>query len=287
MLWNMAQSQPSTQQAPAGFRFLDLPTELRLNIYDLALGGRTLHVGDPCSADGSQRIRPCRASKHDDEVRSQDIKDLHDLFVYRHLKCKTSEDDNGAFGHHGLALLSVCRQIYNEAASIPFSENTFTFSSPAQIQRLVASLTQLQQEAISNVTLLSTGGARNWVKDAETKEPTPNGLAFPGLKNLSLYLELCPLDLGGGLRRRGSVPPSYAGNLGNAAQQDLHSASNLERAFAGIVSLKSAVLNRLEVRVVDTSEMKNYKHQQLRPLDEEMVESWTEGLRRTMLAAAT
>ncbi|KAI7499415.1 hypothetical protein KC367_g4527 [Hortaea werneckii] len=280
----MAQSR--SQQAPAGFRFLDLPTELRLNIYDLALGGRTLHVGDPCSADGSQRIRPCKALKQDDEVRSRDIKDLPDLFVYRHLKCKTSEYDNGAFGRHGLALLSVCRQIYNEAASIPFSENTFTFSSPTQMQRLVASLTQDQQRAISNVTLLSTGGARNWVKDPETKEPPPTGL-FPGLKNLALYLELCPLDLGGGLRRRGSVPPSYAGNLGNAAQQDLHHVSNLERAFAGIVCLKSAALNRLDVRVVDTSEMKNYKHQQLRPLDEEMVEGWTEGLRRSMLAAAS
>ncbi|KAI7204642.1 hypothetical protein KC343_g5958 [Hortaea werneckii] len=280
----MVQSRP--QQAPAGFRFLDLPTELRLNIYDLALGGRTLHVGDPCSADGSQRIRPCKALKHDDAVRSQDVKDLHDLFVYRHLKCKTSEDDNGAFGRHGLALLSVCRQIYNEAASIPFSENTFTFSSPTQMQRLVASLTQEQQHAISNVTLLSTGGARNWVKDPETKDQPPRGL-FPGLKNLALYLELCPLDLGGGLRRRGSVPPSYAGNLANAAQQDLHHASNLEGAFAGIVGLKSAALNRLEVRVVDTSEMKNYQHQQLRPLDAEMVEGWRQGLRRSMLGAGT
>ncbi|KAI7473502.1 hypothetical protein KC351_g11085 [Hortaea werneckii] len=279
-------AQPQSQQTPAGFRFLDLPTELRLNIYDLALGGRTLHVGDPCSADGSQRVRPCKASKQDNEVRSQDIKDLHDLFVYRHLKCKTSEDDNGAFGRHGLALLSVCRQIYNEAASIPFSGNTFTFSSPTQMRRLVASLTQDQQHAISNVTLLSTGGARNWAKDPQTKESPPHGL-FPGLKNLSLYLELCPLDLGGGLRRRGSVPPSYAGKLGNAAQQDLHHVSNLERAFAGIVCLKSAALNRLDVRVVDTSEMKNYKHQQLRPLDEEMVEGWTEGLRRSMLAAAS
>ncbi|KAI6868068.1 hypothetical protein KC343_g5993 [Hortaea werneckii] len=280
-------AQPNSQQAPAGFRFLDLPPELRLNIYDLALGGRTLHVGDPCSADGSQRIRPCKALKHDDAVRSQDVKDLHDLFVYRHLKCKASEDDNGAFGHHGLALLSVCRQIYNEAASIPFSENTFSFSSPTQMQRLVASLTQEQQNAISNVTLLSTGGARDWVKDPETKEPPPNGLMFPGLKNLALYLELCPLDLGGGLRRRGSVPPSYAGNLGNAAQQDLHHVPNLERAFAGIVCLKSATLNRLDVRVVDTSEMKNYRHQQLRPLDAEMVEGWRQGLRRTMLAAAS
>ncbi|TKA26682.1 hypothetical protein B0A50_04790 [Salinomyces thailandicus] len=268
-------------------RLLDLPPELRLNIYDLVLGGRTIHVGDSSNSNDTKHVHLCQASTADAQIRSEDVKNVQDLFVYRHLQCaSSSKSDNNPFGRQGLSLLSVCRQIYNEAASIPFSTNTFTFSTPAQISQFTESLTPEQKHQLSNITLYSTGGARNWSKPL-SNSPFPHTqiLLLPGLKHLTLYLELCPLDLGGGLRRRGSMPPSYAGGaLGDVAKQDLHNPANLARVFAGVVDgLKSAVLGSVEVKVVDTSGMRNYQHQLLWPLEEALVEEWKERVRRDIL----
>ena len=278
----MAQVTKSTDS----FRFLDLPPELRLNIYDLVLGGRTIHVGDPSNPAETKRIHACKAATRDSEIRSEDVKDTQDLFVYRHLNCTSAnQDDHGPFGSNGLALLSACKQIYRETADIPFSANTFTFCAPKQISRLAGSLTSRQQQAISHAQLYSTGGAKKWQAKPESKEATFQCM-LPGLKHLHLYLELCPQDLGGGLRRRGSVPPSYAGDLGNTAQQDLHNAANLDSVFAGLQTAEGSGLWGVDVNVVDTSGMKNYRCQQLRSLDEESVETWKAALKQNLMASA-
>ncbi|RMZ12027.1 hypothetical protein D0860_03133 [Hortaea werneckii] len=57
---------------------LDLPTELRLSIYELLLGGRTIHIGDPLypASTDQDGFFLCEATVADMDLRSRDIQSI-------------------------------------------------------------------------------------------------------------------------------------------------------------------------------------------------------------------
>lgn len=105
--------------------FFTLSAELRNCIYELALGGKTIHI----LAIAAHRPTPIRASmclaSNSDEpgdapcrVVNQRVRnDTHNKCINHSCRTLPTKVD--------LALLSVCRQIYEETALIPHASNNF------------------------------------------------------------------------------------------------------------------------------------------------------------------
>ena len=106
---------------------LSLPAHLRSIILQLVLGGRTVHI------DGRSRglrVRLCIAAEKDDhairDFKTVKHQHLPRHYQIRHTKC-WSQDDMRSDLRACLAILLVCRQLYTEAAMLPFSMNAFAF----------------------------------------------------------------------------------------------------------------------------------------------------------------
>ncbi|KAF2795816.1 hypothetical protein K505DRAFT_191384, partial [Melanomma pulvis-pyrius CBS 109.77] len=91
--------------------FLRLPTEIRRIIYEFALGGKHYTTGKKLG-----RKLP-----------------------------------NSKFlaGPHPLALLSVCQQIYDETALLPFSVNSFSFQLDLDLSKWADELLPGQRDAVT------------------------------------------------------------------------------------------------------------------------------------------
>jgi len=90
-------------------------------------------------------------------------------------------------------ILLVCRQIYTEAALVPFKTNTFAFVGPVPLETFLLRLNARQRMALTNILLYSVSGRWSWRKD----KTWPSTLAklFPGACHLTLYIELPWYDL--------------------------------------------------------------------------------------------
>ena len=93
------------------FHFMDLPPELRVRFYELVLPGNTIHAG--LSSDRFSTV--CRAPLEDSAwaayyLGRQPLPEGYDGICERHLGCVRVP-----FRGQEFAVLSVCRQIYNEA----------------------------------------------------------------------------------------------------------------------------------------------------------------------------
>ena len=146
-------------QTEASFPFLDLPAELRTEIYALMLGGHIIHISFPgntgycVSEERSRRACICKADITDREgfIRDESvICDRHDL-------CSEAAADIIDFG-----ILLVCRQVYREAAPVVFKANTFTFFSPHTTRIFLQELTEAQQSAIQSIIIYQANGRREW-----------------------------------------------------------------------------------------------------------------------------
>lgn len=133
-------------------------------------------------------------------MRSEDIyvNGEDNVYLQRHSRCCVK-----ALPRHGLALLLVCKQLYTEAALLPFQANNFTFGRPRDVRSLVERLTPIQQRSIADVTLYdSNAGAvwdmpSTWPPEYSQMPPRMSNAEgiFPGLARLFLYLEVVPADL--------------------------------------------------------------------------------------------
>ncbi|RMZ33955.1 hypothetical protein D0859_01916 [Hortaea werneckii] len=234
---------------------LDLPTELRLSIYELLLGGRTIHIGDPLypASTDQDGFFLCEATVADMDLRSRDIQSIAEVFTHRHL----------------------------EAALIPFSSNVFAVSAPRLITKLRDQFTPAQREAISHLLLYQTNHRKYWrTPDHPTIQPPLRG-TLPRLSNLSLYLETCPADLGA------SSGHFHVGRT--AANAGINAPGELDEVFGVAQELATESLKEVSVNVVDTTWLDEYRkgHSACADLDEKVVEEWTASMKRRMLETGT
>jgi hypothetical protein len=112
-------SRPADPSEPS---FLDRPGEIRNLIYDQVFKRDKpilLH-----NSDAYHAVEPKRSNYDTDEVFNDAIARFDTDFESR-----IGADDEFAHDlHFGLPLLLVCRQIYHEAASVLYGDNTFIFS---------------------------------------------------------------------------------------------------------------------------------------------------------------
>ena len=130
--------------------FLRLPQEVRARIYIYTLGGNTITIG----------YETYRTSK---EASSPAAQKVHPIFRYR--SAVYSAHNLNPFKPqppfikktHGLSLLNgICRQLYLETATLPYTLNTLAFSSHnilANFFLFEQRLTREQCDAITSVTL--------------------------------------------------------------------------------------------------------------------------------------
>lgn len=196
------------------FRFLDLPANVRIEVYKFALGCKTLHYLDinrmfhPHAAGG--RIFLCKATATDDvhfpstTSSSATVSHIPDGrqdelgFEARHRYCFPTLSRPGIVLEPGptvrLDLLLVCRRIYLEACTIPFEANEFTFSKPRLIRDFLSRLATWQSSAVKFITLYQTMHQRFW---SAYQTPVPQVVfktSFPRLRRIRVLIELCPAD---------------------------------------------------------------------------------------------
>ena len=134
---------------------LSMPSQLRILILKLVLGGQMIHVH---ARPKRLEISICRAHPSDSEasrcfaLADQQILPLH--YQHRHAKCWTSHRELHAL-QASLKLLLVCRQLHDEAALLPFSANDFAFdgTNGDGHEMFVASLGAVQQRAVRHIVL--------------------------------------------------------------------------------------------------------------------------------------
>ena len=106
--------------------FLRLPPEIRLQIYNLVLGGQTLFITQdwPDFKDGEEPV-------YSTSPRTETTKELPMLYSWGKFQTKlAAKHDNNVRSedNYHVGLLRVCRQIYTETSLLPFQLNAFEFA---------------------------------------------------------------------------------------------------------------------------------------------------------------
>jgi len=134
--------------------FLDLPPEIRNLIYRYALGSSHLHVYGRrsrirvCGNPESYRYRAGRIEMSSGRVREMCLRSS------RHY-CWEKRKDRRRRCKLALGLLLACRQVYCEAALLPFGLNTFVFGTYTSFANFLSSLTFTQATAVRRVVVES------------------------------------------------------------------------------------------------------------------------------------
>ena len=106
---------------------LSLPAHLRSVILRLVLGGGLIHID---ARSHNLRVRLCIATENDSHAirsfKTHEDQPFPRHYQIRHAKC-WSQDNKCCELRASLAILLVCRQLYTEAALLPFSTNEFAF----------------------------------------------------------------------------------------------------------------------------------------------------------------
>ncbi|CAK1365954.1 unnamed protein product [Cercospora beticola] len=144
--------------------FLSLPAEIRNRIYEYAFGGDTQRVR-VSSKPGRYPVlsaRRCKCELSEQQMIERykmngDIEIFPDHFYGEekeltdcHICCKDRQHDC-----LNLALLRVCRQVYHEAALIPYSSNEFILDATQYaFSAFTSALLPAQRKAITRVALV-------------------------------------------------------------------------------------------------------------------------------------
>ncbi|UPX13853.1 uncharacterized protein EKO05_0004350 [Ascochyta rabiei] len=128
--------------------FLRLPEKVRARVYEYALGGKTITIGYETfrtveSVSGSDRVVP--VFRYCCAVYSQrDVNPFKKQLPYI----------NVSYGY--TPLNNICRQLYNETATLPYTLNTLAFSTHNTMLNFLffeQRLSREQRDAITSVTL--------------------------------------------------------------------------------------------------------------------------------------
>jgi len=155
---------------------LQLPRELRDEIFRLVLGGHSLHVGyprrrssrGPCenALDEIENLATgcfqCVAATSDEAAYHSGSAKEEDWLSWRHEHCSIPAAQTLTLG-----LLTVCRQIHNENKFISLSANKFSFTRPSSIRGFVDKLCLEQQAALRSVSLYRAHAYRDWEREED------------------------------------------------------------------------------------------------------------------------
>lgn len=183
----------STLRNATDSSFLRLPPDIRNRIYHFALGSRRIHVRQ--AADGSALIYfgTCHVEEEYQHVHIRTwflfipntSYHWHSAYARRHSDC-TSRHHRSMLGPRWLLLLA-CRQIYQEAALIPFTSNTFTFEGIACLKQFLLALMPCQARALTRI-LLVVGELDIYALPKPLAIPDPMLADLTGLRSLVLVL---------------------------------------------------------------------------------------------------
>ncbi|GAB7359509.1 hypothetical protein MBLNU230_g6154t1 [Neophaeotheca triangularis] len=202
---------------------LRLPPEIRNRIWGYVLGGHTIHIYTLGPTKNARVLHClCLNEKSDaeeiDHLRSLPLSKRH-TYLNLHSLCvdgvgrphkdttnagsglttaDVAESTVPSAGRLSLALLHACRQIHQEAALLPFVDNTFSFPTDISVKAFSMTLIREQARAVLSLTLCIVGTCRMSF-DFQASSGTRLG---PGvLSRLTLHLEsscsLKQLPLGG------------------------------------------------------------------------------------------
>ena len=122
--------------------FLRLPGELRSKIYGYVLGGHALRIGYSPHVRKTKTIKGQRYHVHAGGGLFNRLVE-HEVIDHRYEK---------ALSLH-LGLLRVCRQVYGEAALLPYAMNTFTFENDWVLRRCFKTLRPTQKRAMTKFAI--------------------------------------------------------------------------------------------------------------------------------------
>lgn len=177
--------------------FLRLPAELRSKIYSALLGGNVIHIGGTGHqpfAEGhlpNGRCCSCTAALSDGDcfakytLQQKPLKGAlpPDRFSRRHRDCHRYPVSHRL----RLDILLVCRQIYQEAASLVFEENTFTLCRPYSVGPFLTRLNSAQLKAIRTMAVYSVESLATWIGPFDDSDLTSY---LTGLLRLQVFIEL-------------------------------------------------------------------------------------------------
>ncbi|OCL14808.1 hypothetical protein AOQ84DRAFT_230289 [Glonium stellatum] len=139
---------------------LRLPAEVRNQIYEYALSRELVHV-DVQGKESSREVCHwlCSAVISEQEAYDQSQVPLeihHDdqipLYSTRHERCVKPTSRRGSLGRRQkvlhMELLRSCKQVYQETALLPYTHNTFSFSSPDALTCFISTLIPDQRCAL-------------------------------------------------------------------------------------------------------------------------------------------
>jgi hypothetical protein len=113
---------------------LTIPGEVRNRIYKFVFGYQHYHV----SHDGRQArpcLRPEKYRSRRDAIKDCTIGQSFSPALASHHECRYSFSGRNPGARSSICFLLTCRQIYSEAAQLPFILNTFVFQQCGVLQR--------------------------------------------------------------------------------------------------------------------------------------------------------
>ncbi|KAK3704997.1 hypothetical protein LTR37_013514 [Vermiconidia calcicola] len=251
----------SQARKKATFPFLDLPAELRTAIYHLALGGRVIHVDRGGGSHEKQSETDARTSVCEAVISDKESYALKRLQLgppdalgnsSRHKDC-----NRPAAKILPLSFLSVCKQIHQEAAPVPFQANRFTFWNRKSLARFLRYLKPEQQNAITTMILYQVHIQRGWESTSHRSLKAPRLL---GLREVLVCVELAPGD--------------YLPFFGDG--ESITSKTIQDDRVSGMGRLKAPKLDRVEVLI-------NSSLGHIPPLTSAEIKAW-EGRIKSMLS---
>ncbi|KAK3725490.1 hypothetical protein LTR37_000460 [Vermiconidia calcicola] len=253
----------SQARKKATFPFLDLPAELRTAIYHLALGGRIIHVDRGGGSHEKQSETDARTSVCEASILDKESYALKRLPVDRREGLGNSSRHNAcntpAAKNLPLSFLSVCKQIHQEAALVPFQANRFTFWNRKSLARFLRYLKPKQQNAITAMILYQVHIQSGWESASHRSLKAPRLL---GLREVLICVELAPGD--------------YLPFFGEG--ESIVSQTIQDDRVSGMGKLKAPKLNRVEVLINNSS----LGH--IPPLTSAEIKAWEGRIKDMMLA---
>ena len=166
---------------------LTSPPEIRTRIWQLVVTAPTIHIRNRCGTSLQHSI--CLNCMSDREVaveiKTSDHDKMHPDYSWQHPNCppflgypKTVLQSLRL----DLRMLSVCRQIYQETALLPFKHCNFSLDDPEALESLLKNLVPQQARSIRSITI---GNARYWANLGRYRNIVKNKL--PGLRHLVCF----------------------------------------------------------------------------------------------------
>lgn len=236
------------------FPFLELPAELRNEIYVLVLGGRVIHghVGRLCALPMDQNEAYLSSMLPPGPESSE-------LFSGRHKFCTALVSE-----HLALNVLLTCRQVHTEAREVPFSDNIFAFRRPENLIGFLKRIGNARAARVRDILFYSANNLRFWSDAAHELAALP----LHGLRIVRLYLEICPLD--------------FDSTKGCSEPMNFETVDGSSDVFGGLQGLKAFKLTHVSVAIDRCIPRLVDKHLPSRSV----LERWIDGNKQMILGHA-